>query len=151
VPTLNVSPVDVVIDVEKETTSEEVKLLKNAANGERGHPGLCEEPLVSDFKQNSNSSIVDAEYTKVIGAHDQDSFVVRQEWAILPRARSNQVYCRRESRGLSLYQRLVLGFCALTVCLALLLRYSAKSKEPPKYSRPGTLMAKLSIKDRTFP
>ena len=29
---------------------------------------FCEEPLVSvDFKRNSNSSIVDAEYTKVIG------------------------------------------------------------------------------------
>ena len=32
--------------------------------------GFAEEPLVSsDFKQNSNSSIVDAEYTKVIGGH----------------------------------------------------------------------------------
>ena len=31
---------------------------------------FCEEPLVSaDFKGNSNSSIVDAEYTKVIGGN----------------------------------------------------------------------------------
>src|SRR5947207_4389033 len=70
VPTPNVSLVDVVIDVDKETTTEEVnRALKNAANEElAGILGFTEEPLVSsDFKQNSNSSIVDAEYTKVIG------------------------------------------------------------------------------------
>ncbi|MFN2578074.1 MAG: type I glyceraldehyde-3-phosphate dehydrogenase [Pyrinomonadaceae bacterium] len=70
VPTPNVSLIDVVIDVEKETTSEEVnQVLKNAANEElAGILSYSEEPLVSsDFKQNSNSSIVDAEYTKVIG------------------------------------------------------------------------------------
>ncbi len=70
VPTPNVSLVDVVIDVEKETTTEEVnQALKDAANEElRGILGFNEEPLVSsDFKGNSNSSIVDAEYTKVIG------------------------------------------------------------------------------------
>jgi glyceraldehyde 3-phosphate dehydrogenase len=62
--------VDVVIDVEKETTAEEVnKAFKDAANEElRGILEYCEEPLVSvDFRKNSNSSIVDAEYTKVIG------------------------------------------------------------------------------------
>jgi len=72
VPTPNVSLVDVVIDVEKETSSEEVnRALKDAANGElRGILAFSEEPLVSsDFKQNSNSSIVDAEYTKVMGGH----------------------------------------------------------------------------------
>jgi glyceraldehyde 3-phosphate dehydrogenase len=72
VPTPNVSLVDVVIDVEKETSSEEVnQALKNAANGElKGILAFSEEPLVSaDFKGNSNSSIVDAEYTKVIGGH----------------------------------------------------------------------------------
>ena len=70
VPTPNVSLVDVVIDVEKETSTEEVnKALKDAANGElKGILAFSEEPLVSaDFKGNSNSSIVDAEYTKVIG------------------------------------------------------------------------------------
>jgi glyceraldehyde 3-phosphate dehydrogenase (phosphorylating) len=70
VPTPNVSLVDVVIDVEKETSSEEVnRVLKDAANEElKGILAFSEEPLVSmDFKQNSNSSIVDAEYTKVIG------------------------------------------------------------------------------------
>jgi glyceraldehyde 3-phosphate dehydrogenase len=72
VPTPNVSLVDVVIDVDKETNTEEVnKALKDAANQElRGILGFSEEPLVSaDFKGNSNSSIVDAEYTKVIGGH----------------------------------------------------------------------------------
>jgi glyceraldehyde 3-phosphate dehydrogenase len=72
VPTPNVSLVDVVIDVEKETNTEEVnKALKDAANEElRGILAFSEEPLVSsDFKGNSNSSIVDAEYTKVIGGH----------------------------------------------------------------------------------
>src|SRR5713101_6847969 len=72
VPTPNVSLVDVVMDVEKETSSEDVnRALKNAANEElRGILQFSEEPLVSsDFKGNSNSSIVDAEYTKVIGGH----------------------------------------------------------------------------------
>ena len=69
VPTPNVSLVDVVMEVEKDTTAEEVnRALKDAANEElRGILAFCEEPLVSgDFKKNSNSSIVDAEYTKVI-------------------------------------------------------------------------------------
>ena len=69
VPTPNVSLVDVVMDVEKETSTEEVnRALKDAANEElRGILAYSEEPLVSsDFKRNSNSSIVDAEYTKVI-------------------------------------------------------------------------------------
>ena len=70
VPTPNVLLVDVVMDLEKETTAEEVnRAFKDAANEElRGILDFCEEPLVSvDFKRNSNSSIVDAEYTKVIG------------------------------------------------------------------------------------
>jgi len=70
VPTPNVSLVDVVIDLEKETTAEEVnRAFKDAANEElRGILEYCEEPLVSvDFRKNPNSSIVDAEYTKVIG------------------------------------------------------------------------------------
>jgi len=72
VPTPNVSLVDVVMDVEKETTTEAVNLaLKNAANEElKGILAFSEESLVSsDFKRNSNSSIVDAEYTKVINGH----------------------------------------------------------------------------------
>jgi glyceraldehyde 3-phosphate dehydrogenase len=72
VPTPNVSLVDVVIEVEKETTAEEVnRALKDSANEElRGILAFSEEPLVSsDFKRNPNSSIVDAEYTKVIGGN----------------------------------------------------------------------------------
>jgi glyceraldehyde 3-phosphate dehydrogenase len=72
VPTPNVSLVDVVMDVEKETSTEDVnRALKDAANEElRGILAFSEEPLVSiDFKRNSNSSIVDAEYTKVINGH----------------------------------------------------------------------------------
>lgn len=70
VPTPNVSLVDVVMNVEKETSTEEVnRVLKEAADGPlKGILAFSEEPLVSiDFKGNSNSSIVDAENTKVIG------------------------------------------------------------------------------------
>jgi glyceraldehyde 3-phosphate dehydrogenase len=72
VPTPNVSLIDVVMEVEKETTTEEVNTaLKNAANEElSGILAFSEEPLVSvDFRKNPNSSIVDAEYTKVIGGN----------------------------------------------------------------------------------
>ena len=70
VPTPNVSLVDVVMELETETTADDVnRAFKDAANEElRGILAFSEEPLVSvDFKRNSNSSIVDAEYTKVIG------------------------------------------------------------------------------------
>lgn len=69
VPTPNVSLVDVVMNVERSTSTEEVNgVLKAAANGPmKGILAFSEEPLVSiDFKGNSNSSIVDAENTKVI-------------------------------------------------------------------------------------
>jgi len=72
VPTPNVSLVDVVINLETETTAEEVnRAFKDAANEElRGILAFSEEPLVSsDFKRNSNSSIVDSEYTKVINGN----------------------------------------------------------------------------------
>jgi len=72
VPTPNVSLVDVVMDLEKDATAEEVnRAFKDAANEElKGILAYSEEPLVSiDFKRNSNSSIVDAEYTKVIGGN----------------------------------------------------------------------------------
>ena len=72
VPTPNISLVDVVMELEKETTTDEVnKALKDAANEElKGILSFESEPLVSvDFRGNSNSSIVDAEYTKVIGGN----------------------------------------------------------------------------------
>lgn len=70
VPTPNVSLVDVVMNLEKETSTEEVnQVLKDAANGAlKGILAFEEEPLVSiDFRGNPNSSIVDAANTKVIG------------------------------------------------------------------------------------
>ncbi|MEP7272321.1 MAG: type I glyceraldehyde-3-phosphate dehydrogenase [Acidobacteriota bacterium] len=72
VPTPNVSLVDVVFELERSTTTEEVNAaLKNAASEElKGILGFEEEPLVSiDFRGNSHSSIVDAAYTKVIGGN----------------------------------------------------------------------------------
>ena len=69
VPTPNVSLVDVVMTLEKETSVEEVNhALKEAADGElNGILAFSEEPLVSiDFRGNPHSSIVDAENTKVI-------------------------------------------------------------------------------------
>jgi glyceraldehyde 3-phosphate dehydrogenase len=70
VPTPNVSVVDVTVFVEKPATIASVNAaLKAAAEGPlKGILGYTEEELVScDFKGNSNSSIVDAGYTKVVG------------------------------------------------------------------------------------
>jgi len=72
VPTPNVSLVDVVMELENDTTADEVnRALKDAANEElKGILAYSEEPLVSiDFRGNPNSSIVDGEYTKVIGGN----------------------------------------------------------------------------------
>ena len=70
VPTPTVSIVDVVMQVEKETTKEEVnKAFKDASAGKlKGILGFSEEPLVSvDYKKNPLSSIVDADNTFVFG------------------------------------------------------------------------------------
>jgi glyceraldehyde 3-phosphate dehydrogenase len=70
VPTPNVSVVDLVVELKKETTAEEMnKVLKSYAEGKlKGILSFCEEPLVSiDFNGNSHSSIVDGPSTKVIG------------------------------------------------------------------------------------
>jgi len=70
VPTPNVSVVDLTVFVEKPATVESVNAaLKAAAHGPmKGVLAYTEEELVSaDFKGNSNSSIVDAGYTKVVG------------------------------------------------------------------------------------
>ena len=69
VPAPNVSVVDLVADVEKETTAEAVNAaLKEAAAGPlKGILQYCDEPLVSiDFNGNPHSSIVDASLTKVL-------------------------------------------------------------------------------------
>jgi glyceraldehyde 3-phosphate dehydrogenase len=70
VPTPNVSVVDLVVELKKETTSEEINhILKSNAEGKlKGILSFCEEPLVSiDFNGDPHSSIVDGPSTKVIG------------------------------------------------------------------------------------
>jgi len=69
VPTPNVSVVDLAAILNRNTTAEEVNAaLKAAADGPlKGILAYSTAPLVSiDFKGNPNSSIVDAEYTKVM-------------------------------------------------------------------------------------
>ncbi|MBI5453552.1 MAG: type I glyceraldehyde-3-phosphate dehydrogenase [Deltaproteobacteria bacterium] len=70
VPVPTVSVVDLVAEVSKKTTAEEVNAaLKTAAEGKlKGVLEYCDLELVSvDFKGNQHSSIVDAHSTKVIG------------------------------------------------------------------------------------
>jgi glyceraldehyde 3-phosphate dehydrogenase len=66
VPTPNVSLVDAVMEVERETTVSEVnQALKEASNRYLGYTDL---PLVSiDFQGDNHSSIVDGQSTKVLG------------------------------------------------------------------------------------
>jgi glyceraldehyde 3-phosphate dehydrogenase len=66
VPTPTVSLVDAVMEVERETTVEEVnQALKDAENRYLGYTDL---PLVSiDFQGDPRSSVIDAQSTKVIG------------------------------------------------------------------------------------
>jgi len=69
VPTPNVSVVDLVAEVDRKASAEEVNAAFGAAaDGPlAGILQLSEEPLVSiDFKGNPHSSIVDASYTKVM-------------------------------------------------------------------------------------
>ncbi|MEZ2657704.1 glyceraldehyde-3-phosphate dehydrogenase [Aneurinibacillus aneurinilyticus] len=70
VPTPNVSVVDLVVNVKKSVTVEEVnRVLREASEGRmQGILGFTEEPLVSsDFNGDENSSIVDALSTMVMG------------------------------------------------------------------------------------
>ncbi len=72
VPTSTVSVVDLVADVNKDVTIDDVnRAFKDAATGPlKGILEYCEEPLVSiDFKGNPASSIVDADSTMVIGGN----------------------------------------------------------------------------------
>jgi glyceraldehyde 3-phosphate dehydrogenase len=72
VPTPNVSVVDLVALVEKETTTEDVNAaLKAAAEGElKGILAYTTDPVVSaDMMHNPNSSIVDSQLTKVLGGN----------------------------------------------------------------------------------
>lgn len=69
VPTPNVSVVDLVAELDRKASAEEVNAAFGAAAGGplAGILALSEEPLVSiDFKGNPHSSIVDASYTRVM-------------------------------------------------------------------------------------
>ncbi len=69
VPTATVSLIDLTVEVERETNTDELRsVFKEAAEGPlKGILGFSEEPLVSvDFKGDPRSSIVDAEYTQVM-------------------------------------------------------------------------------------
>lgn len=69
VPTPNVSVIDLVAELNKDASAEEINAaLKNASEGPmKGILAFCEEPLVSiDFNGSGYSSIVDAALTKVI-------------------------------------------------------------------------------------
>ncbi len=70
IPTSAVSMTDLVCEVERETTAEEInRVMKEASENElKGILGLCEEPLVSvDYKGDSRSTIVDGLLTMVNG------------------------------------------------------------------------------------
>jgi glyceraldehyde 3-phosphate dehydrogenase len=70
VPTPTVSVVDFVATIEKEATTETLhEAFRAAANGPlNGILGFSEEPLVSiDYKGEARSSVVDAEFTSVMG------------------------------------------------------------------------------------
>jgi glyceraldehyde 3-phosphate dehydrogenase len=72
VPTPNVSVVDLVCELKKPATAEEINAaLKAAANGAlKGILAYTEDPVVStDMLRNPNSSIVDGQLTKVIGGN----------------------------------------------------------------------------------
>ena len=90
VPTPDVSLVDLVVQVEKETSVEEVNgALKEAAEGElKGILRYCDEPLVSiDFQGDPHSSIVDALSTNVLGNMVKVLSWYDNEWGY-----SNRVY-----------------------------------------------------------
>ncbi|MBZ5552018.1 MAG: type I glyceraldehyde-3-phosphate dehydrogenase [Acidobacteriia bacterium] len=70
VPTPNVSVIDLVCGLEKQTSATEVnEAMRAAAAGPmKGILQYCEEELVSvDFRANPHSSILDAGYTKMVG------------------------------------------------------------------------------------
>ncbi|MGB3210258.1 MAG: type I glyceraldehyde-3-phosphate dehydrogenase [Desulforhopalus sp.] len=79
VPTPTVSLVDAVMEVQKETTVEEVNgVLRDATNRYLGYTDL---PLVSiDFQGDSRSSIVDGQSTKVIGTSVKVMSWYDNEW-----------------------------------------------------------------------
>jgi glyceraldehyde 3-phosphate dehydrogenase len=87
VPTPTCSVVDFVADLENDATTEQLhEAFRAAANGPmKGILGFSEEPLVSiDYKGDPRSSIVDAEFTQMLGGEGNMVKVVTwydNEWA----------------------------------------------------------------------
>ncbi len=70
VPTSTVSIVDFVCEVEKETTTEELKAALKAAAADSKVMDYVEEPLVSiDYKGNPASSSIDAQFCQALGGN----------------------------------------------------------------------------------
>jgi glyceraldehyde 3-phosphate dehydrogenase len=99
VPTPNVSVVDLVADLKKESTAESVNAaLKKAADGPmKGILMYTEEPVVSiDFNGNPHSSIVDAQVTKVIeGKMVKVLSWYDNEWGYSTRLRDLMLYIQK--------------------------------------------------------
>jgi glyceraldehyde 3-phosphate dehydrogenase len=90
VPTPCVSLVDMVINLEKDASAEDLNtIFQNAANGPlKGVLGYCDEPLVSnDFIGTRCSSIIDALSTKVIDERTAKVLIwYDNEWGFTNRA-----------------------------------------------------------------
>ena len=84
VPTPNVSLVDVVIEVEKETSVDEVNKALAAASNR--YLGYTEEPLVSiDFQGDAHSSIVDGSCAQgLVSWPTQTGFIVHKRRLLYP-------------------------------------------------------------------
>jgi len=72
VPTSTVSLIDLTVEIERETSTEELlEAFKVAAEGPlKGILGYSEEPLVSvDYKGDPHSGIIDAQFTRTLGGN----------------------------------------------------------------------------------
>ncbi len=70
VPTLNVSAIDMVVEVSRDTSVDEVNALlaEASTNGLKGVLGYTDDPLASsDFNHDSHSAVVDGGQTRVVG------------------------------------------------------------------------------------
>lgn len=101
VPTANVSVVDLVATVSRETTKEEVNgILKAAADGEyKGLLRYSDEPLVScDFNGDSHSCAVDADSTFVKGTMVKIVAWYDNEWGYSCRMRDLALYVAQNTK-----------------------------------------------------
>jgi len=95
VPTANVSVVDLTVNLDRETTKEEVNnVIKEASEGAfKGLIRYCDEPLVScDFNGDSHSAIFDADSTYVKGNMVKILAWYDNEWGYSCRMRDLAIY-----------------------------------------------------------